>query len=95
VIGRHRPYLQLAAQDSPELPVGALSEHYHRNFNKLLVREQELAFLKISFLMLISVLTEPCNLLSFEILVEMIPYTISVIITICPYTTGFNKIHLF
>jgi hypothetical protein len=43
----------------------------------------------ISFLMLTVVLTDPCNLLSFEILVEMIPYNIAVIITICPYTTTF------
>jgi hypothetical protein len=81
VLGRHRPYLTLAARDSPGLLVGALSEPCPRNFNKLLVREQELAFWNISFVMLMVVLTEPCNLLSFEILVEMIPYTIAVIIT--------------
>lgn len=82
VLGRHHPYQSLAAQDSPGLPVGALSEHCHRNFSKLLVSEQELPFLNISFLMLMVVLTEPCNLRLFEILLEMIPYTIVVIIMI-------------
>jgi hypothetical protein len=60
VIERHHPYLVLAAQDSPGLPVGALFELCHRSSNKLLVREQELNFLlTLTPLTLIEILIEP------------------------------------